>query len=413
MKILRYNSQAPLTAVVDLPASKSISNRLLIMRFLSDGDAAVDNLSTADDTQLLVKVLESFKAGKRMFNIENSGTVMRFVTALFATLPMEIELNGSARMHERPIKPLVESLESMGASIRYLDKEGFPPLFIKGSSLLSGGQTITLDPHLSSQFLSALMLIAPVISGGLRFRISSEQVSRPYIEMTLELMKAWGIAIEVKGSDIYIAQQEYSPCRMIVEADWSSAAFFYEWAALRPGSQLFFPHLQLNSLQGDAKTAELFLPLGIESIQENGGIKIINTGAKSKHVHVDFADYPDLALPFITSCAGLQLMGTFTGLNTLQYKESDRMLCLSQELKKVEMDLRDNGMGEWVLINSCDVNASRKFHQQEPFDPHFDHRLSMCLAPLVLKTKELKIRYPEVVSKSFPGYWEQLDKVIT
>ena len=411
MKTLSCSLQGDIQGEIRLPTSKSISNRLLIMRHLSGVETPIQGLSQADDTQLLLRLLEKIEQGKRKLNTNNAGTVFRFLTAVLAQTEGEFVLDGSARMRERPIGVLVDALRSLGSRIDYLGEDCFPPLQLNGNPNLQT-KTLSLEAGYSSQYISALLMIAPRIKGGLSLLLAEEQVSMPYIRMTLELMKVWGIDVQEEESKVIIPEQAYKPVESRVEADWSSAAFFYELAALRRGCAFFFPDLRLESVQGDAKTAELFKLLGVESRQEQGGIRIYNTGKVQQHIQADFRDYPDLALPFITACAALQVIGRFSGLESLQHKESNRMEVLAVELAKAGVDLRDNGMGEWVLINACRLDAQAALTLTKPFQTYDDHRMAMCLAPLVLKSGKVQIEHPEVVTKSFPWFWQELQKCL-
>lgn len=398
---------------VNLPSSKSISNRLLIMSKLARDTADLQNLSEADDTKLLKGILDNLFIGdSQIIHVKNAGTVMRFLTAFLAIAPGNFILECDERMSERPISPLVDAVLSLGADIKYLSKTGFPPLEIQGKPDLQT-KTLVIDSELSSQYLSALMMIAPKISGGLRFRISENQVSRPYIDMTLSLIQKCGIDIIEDEDLVTIYEGNYNIGTHIIEADWSSAAFFYELVALSSGSEIFIPTLSSRSIQGDSYLVDLFKSLGVYTDFSPKGATIRNIGEPQNNIRVDFTNYPDLALPFIAACAGLQTMGLFTGLSTLQLKESNRMEALSEELAKLGVDLRDNGFNEWVLINSCNSNRNQPLKSDCFISTHNDHRVAMSMAPLVLKSGSMTIDHEEDVSKSFPTFWNEFLNMIS
>jgi 3-phosphoshikimate 1-carboxyvinyltransferase len=396
---------------VALPSSKSISNRLLIMRYLSGREVAIAGLSGADDTRLLIKLLDDLKSGKTVFDAGNAGTVLRFMTALLSVLPGDYRLLCSERMKQRPVGGLAEALRSLGAGIAYTEKEGYPPLAIKGGGLT--GNSVSVDVSQSSQFVSALLLTAPYLSGGLRIALEGNIASKPYISMTVSLMRQFGVAVEDDFGSFYVPAGGYRMTDTVVEADWSAAAFFYELAALSEGADIFLHRLTDSGLQGDAVAAGLFDYLGVQTVFENDGVRITKVRPADKNIRVDFTDYPDLALPYIVACAGEGVIGTFSGLDNLRLKESDRLKALSSQLAKFGYDFRETGYGEWVLINSCRVGENQTPLRQdieiETFD---DHRIAMAFAPLMLKTKTLTINNPDVVTKSFPSFWSEIDKVL-
>jgi 3-phosphoshikimate 1-carboxyvinyltransferase len=396
---------------IDLPSSKSISNRLLVMRYIAGSDAQISNLSSAHDTRLLEDILNQLSKGETRFFVHNAGTVMRFLTAILASQPGEFYIDCDDRMKLRPIFPLVDVLRKMGADIIYVENEGFPPLFIKGKILEYNG-LIEVDSSISSQFLSAILLISPRFKDGLSVQIPFDLVSKPYLMMTLNLLKYSGIQYIIEDNIIKLS---YSSCFFsppIVEADWSSASFFYEMVALKTGSQLFLKGLSDQSLQGDSILPSLFLPLGVKSVFQNNGVMLSNIDIVNSNITADFTDYPDLALPFISACAGLQLMGSFAGLSTLKFKESDRMVCLSSELAKLGIDLRDNGFDDWILLNSCRTEQNNSLIADVFINSHNDHRIVMSLAPLVIKSQSMTIDNPLVVEKSFPEFWIEFDKIL-
>lgn len=402
----------PYKKTIEIPSSKSISNRLLIMRFLSNSDWEIENLSTADDTVLLDEILQEIQTGEiKEFNVKNAGTAMRFLTAALAVTSGRYTLNCDERMKLRPIATLVDSLRNLGADIIYLEKDGFPPLRISGKKMKSN--PIKINTGISSQFVSALLMIAPLLDEGLELELIGDLVSQPYISMTISLMQLFGIEVEQNQNSIFVHKGLYKSLPIRVEADWSSAAFFYEVVALSPLlSELFISGVNQNSLQGDAIVANLFASLGVETTFLEDGIRIQKVEESQKNIRMDFSNHPDLALPIIAACAGLEVIGTFTGLENLIYKESNRVEALSKELAKLGYDFRETGFGEWVLINSCSVNHDeRAFPENIEIETYNDHRVAMAFAPFVLLTKSLSIKNPQVVVKSFSGFWEEFDKI--
>ncbi len=400
-----------LSGSIQLPLSKSIGNRLLIMSYLASDFDLFFPIPQVDDSLLLHRLLLDLQRGERDFYVDNAGTVMRFMTALLATIPQKSSIGGSMRMNQRPIKPLVDSLIKLGCTIEYQKEHGFPPLIIHGG-LLQSKEPIAVKSEVSSQFLSALLMIAPEVEGGLTILKPQPAVSQPYIKMTLSLMKKSGIEVIEEDDFWRIKQGKYIINNSLSEPDWSSAAFFYSLAVLSHSAEIFFPELQLQSLQGDSKVAELYEILGVKSFSSPDGITIRRVQPPQHNVTADFTDNPDLALPFIAATAGLGCIGRFTGLQTLKHKESDRMVALSVELAKLDMDLRQVDDSEWVLLNSCRLNPTKSLKSEIVFKTYGDHRIAMSLAPLVLKTKSLFIENEDVVTKSFPDFWNQLGQFV-
>jgi len=383
-----YTIQPPefLHAKIRLPASKSISNRILILNALSKNSNPVENLSDSDDTQVLMKALLSLQTGNTAFDVGAAGTSMRFLTAYLAQNEGIWTITGSERMKNRPIKILVDSLREIGGKIEYLEKEGFPPLKIYGKKL-SGG-AIRLNGGVSSQYLSALMMIAPYTQQGLDIQLEGDIISRPYIEMTISLMQTFGVRTEWDGQRIRIEPQTYQPVSYTVENDWSAASYWYEIAALAGNSaDVELTGLEQNSIQGDAKVVELF-----ESI------------ANLKTLNYDFTNEPDLAQTLAVSCCLLDIPFHFNGLQSLRIKETDRISALQTELKKLGYVINTSEVAmEWTG-ERCDPDSDPVIATYE------DHRMAMAFAPVCLKTGKIRIKDPGVVSKSYPGFWEDLQK---
>ncbi|GHT86596.1 3-phosphoshikimate 1-carboxyvinyltransferase [Bacteroidia bacterium] len=406
-----YTVQAPqnIHTRIHLPASKSISNRVLILNALSKNDAPVGNLSDSDDTRVMLNV---FKSSNADFDIGAAGTSMRFLTAYLSQLAGNWTITGTERMKNRPIKILVDALREIGSEIEYLEKEGFPPLQIHGKQLKGGN--IRLNGSVSSQYISALMMIAPCMRQGLDIQLEGNTISRPYIEMTLRLMQIFGIKTFWDGQHIRIEPQTYQPVPFKVESDWSAASYWYEIALLSENANIELLGLEKNSVQGDAKCAEIFEKFGIKTefyeekpiIAENPVIAGLtrNPLQSLQALQYDFSNEPDLAQTLVVSCCLSEIPFRFTGLQSLRIKETDRILALQTELKKLG-----------YLVKTGNASMEWGGEQTEPerhplIATYEDHRMAMAFAPACLKTGEIKIKDPEVVSKSYPGFWEDLKK---
>ncbi|MDR3219676.1 MAG: 3-phosphoshikimate 1-carboxyvinyltransferase [Dysgonamonadaceae bacterium] len=403
-----YTIQPPqhIDGPVGLPASKSISNRVLILNALSKSPYPIANLSDSDDTKVLQKALESNVSD---FDIGAAGTSMRFLTAYLSQLSGNWTLTGTERMKNRPIKILVEALRAIGGEISYIDKEGFPPLRIQGKNLKGG--SIRLDGSVSSQYISALMLIAPCLAQGLCIRLTGDIISKPYIEMTLRLMQVFGMETFWDGKNIRIAPQNYRPLPFQVESDWSAASYWYEMVLLFGKSKIELIGLENNSLQGDAKIAEIYEKFGIKTEFQPGKIVLSNCAdipastAIHKTLLYDFTNEPDTAQTLAVSCCLSDIPFRFIGLQSLRIKETDRILALQTELKK---------LGYVVKAGTADMEwvGERCRPDLEPLIfTYEDHRMAMAFAPVCLKTGKIRIKDPEVVSKSYPGFWSELKKM--
>ncbi len=365
---------------INLPASKSISNRLLIIQAICDTPFTIHNLSDSDDTKALKKALTNTDT---LIDVSAAGTTFRFLSAYYAASTKEdITLTGSERMKSRPIKGLVTALNSLGAKISYLDKEGFPPLKISNSTIK--GNIIDIDASVSSQFISALLLIAPTLVNGLQINIKGTIVSKPYIEMTLNLMSEFGIEYNWTNNNIHIRKQKYIGKDYTVEGDWSAASFWFEIAALTSHCNIQLKGLHTQSIQGDSAALNLFTPLGVHATFKKG-ILILKKEKVSKLPNtINLLTTPDLYQPLKCSLAALNLTTEITGLQTLKDKETDRVAAVNNELLK---------LGESNNI-----------------DTYEDHRMAMSFSPLSLKYGTLTINDISVVTKSYPNYWEDLKK---
>lgn len=401
-----------LKGMLDLPSSKSISNRLLIIRALSGHDFTINQLSGSEDTRLLVKLLSGIHAGSRQKKVleldtANAGTVMRFLTAYLAFQSGNWMLTGSERMKQRPIGVLVEALKSLGADINYLGKPGFPPIIIHGKQEPAGNR-VQVDPGISSQYISALMMVAPLLPKGLTISLKGNAVSRPYIDMTAGLMESYGVKITQSKDRIHIFPGTYQSHPFTVEADWSAAAFWYEAASMAEEVEIELKGLKENSLQGDAILSRIFLNFGVHTTFNEAGAALTRIRQKTEGYFFDFNDYPDIAPSVITSCAILGLHGRFEGLKSLKIKETDRLLALKNELSKLGIQVRISDSDTPTL----ELKASNyKKGTDLVFETYGDHRMAMMSAMLAMVTGPVKIINPDVVDKSYPAFWEHLQSI--
>ncbi len=360
----------------------------------------IQNLSDCDDTSVMI---EAFSSEGNIFDVKAAGTSMRFLTAFLSNLPGEWIITGTERMKERPIHILVDALNSLGAKIDYLGKKGFPPLKIKGNAM-KGGE-IELAGNISSQFISALLMIAPTMEKGLTIHLKGNIISVPYIKLTLTMMEEFGVKSKWKDNTIKIFPQEYKSIHYTVESDWSAASYWYEIAALSDKAEIELTGLYRNSGQGDSKVADLFLDLGITTEFTEAGIKLKKGNRRVKKVFHDFINEPDLAQTLVVTCCMMDIPFMFTGLQTLKIKETDRIEALKTELKKLGYLITDSNDSilEW--------NGERCEPDYDPvIETYEDHRMAMAFAPIALKRKSLKIDKPMVVTKSYPHFWEDLKK---
>ncbi len=405
MQILLTKTDSSLIGEIMLPASKSISNRVLIINALSYSSFPVKNLSDCDDSMVMNQVLES---NSNSFDIHHAGTAMRFLTAYLSKIVGEWHLTGSERMQQRPISILVDALRKLGAQIEYTGQEGFPPLKITGAALKGG--ILELDGSISSQYISALLMIAPTVQGGLTLRLTNRITSRSYIEMTLGIMKKFGIKYQWSGNEIRIDAQTYKPISYFVEADWSGASYWYAMAALSERCDLHLKGLRLKSLQGDSIQAEWFEKyFGIISRQEGESVRVTK-GKEStlKKLSLNFIEYPDIAQTFVVLAIGKRLPFHFTGLKTLKIKETDRIAALQCECSKLGVRLTEPAEGELAWNGEFDQSIS----QSEPvIATYHDHRMAMSFAPVAMFNGSIRIDDAMVVTKSYPSFYKDLDKV--
>jgi len=399
---------------IHLPSSKSISNRLLIIRALTHEYFGIENLSTANDTKLMNLLLNEISDidASNQINIldaQDAGTVFRFLTALLSSVPGNHLLTGSPRIQERPIGILVEALRKLGAEISYQNKTGFPPLLIEGRHLHSA--EIEVESNISSQFITALLLISPRLEKGLVIHLKETPSSLPYIKMTIELMRYFGIKIQFEDSVIVVSPGSYKAKNIEVEADWSAAAFWYQAVAFSENGKIKLKGLHKSNIQGDAILAEIFESMGVETIESEDGILIQKKGRIQKNLSLDFTNCPDIAIPVIAACAGLEIIGNFKGLESLKIKESDRVQALETELAKLGFDFREVDEHEWVLLNSCKIEASDFDFSDIVIETYHDHRIAMGFAAFAILGKGIQIKDPDVVVKSYPDFWEEFSKI--
>lgn len=389
----------PINCKILLPSSKSISNRALIINALGKGTHPLENLSECDDTQVMVRALQA--SPDETIDIMAAGTAMRFLTAYLSVTPGKRIITGTQRMQQRPIQVLVNALRELGAEISYTNNEGFPPLLITGSSLNKGN--IQLPGNISSQYISALLMIAPTLTNGLTIQLTGEIISRPYIQLTLQLMNDFGAnAHWTKDNELRVEPQPYRSIPYYIESDWSAASYWYQIVALAPEAKVFLPGLQEGSYQGDSKVSELFHQLGVETTYQKEGVTLSKGIIKTKRMEYDFVNQPDLAQTFVVTCALLGIPFRFTGLQSLKIKETDRISALIKEMQKLGFVIKETENS--ILSWEGEVCPREK----EAIDTYEDHRMAMAFAPASLKLSDIFINHPQVVSKSYPRYWKNL-----
>lgn len=398
---------------IRLPASKSESNRLLIMQALAEEPFYIGNLSDAEDTVTLKRLLDQAaneQTPGTIYDTGPAGTTMRFLTAYFSTCEGTRILTGTERMKKRPIRILVDALRQLGAKISYLEEDGYPPLQIEGTKLRGG--EIELDGSVSSQFISALLMIAPVLHNGLVIRFSSEVTSRPYISMTMRIMEKLGVYAVWQDEEncISVSQQPYLPSTsdiitLNVEPDWSAASYWYAMAALADNCDLFIHDLKAESLQGDAILANLFTFFGVNSefSEDGSGVRLRKAEyIPTKKFGFDFSDTPDIVQSIAVVAAAIKLPALFKGVHTLKIKETDRIHALKTELEKIGAHFTEPGPALFEVDRfTDDIRKPLSFHTYE------DHRMAMSMAALAIRYPVM-IENPGVVKKSYPGFWDDL-----
>lgn len=395
-KPLKENS-----AVIQVSGSKSESNRLLILQSQFQ-NLKLENLSESDDTMVLQKALLS-NTGE--VNIHHAGTAMRFLTAYFASQSKaSVVLTGSERMQQRPIKVLVDALKTLGATIKYLSKEGYPPIAIAGKKI--SNSEVTMAANVSSQYISALLLIAPSLENGLTIHLEKNITSAPYLQMTVSLLQKIGVACTFSENTITVKPtSQIEDKAILIESDWSSASYFYSMVALSEKMTVTLKGYFKDSLQGDSILATIYESLGVTTSYNEADASITlskNNKQLAEHIMLHLIDAPDIAQTIAVTCFGLGLGCKLTGLHTLKIKETDRLVALKTELEKLGAQVK-------ITNDTLELISSEKIHEKITIQTYNDHRMAMAFAPLALK-KQIQINDAGVVSKSFPTFWEDIQK---
>jgi 3-phosphoshikimate 1-carboxyvinyltransferase len=385
-----------------LPSSKSLSNRALILQALAGNQAVVSNLSDARDTVTMQKVVSTTE---KVVDVMDAGTTMRFLTAYFGIRGANKILTGTARMKERPIALLVDALRAIGVKIEYLERDGFPPIEIKSFDSQQVDE-VSIPGNVSSQYISALMMTGPALPKGLRIKLTGKIGSRPYIDMTAALMKHFGVEAEFRGDTIHVRHSAYRANPYKVEGDWSGASYWFAFTALAKDASVYLPGMIDRSLQGDRAIVEIMNLLGVKATFDSKGVQLVKSDIKSAaSIEWDFTDCPDLAQTVLPVCAAKGVVGTFTGLESLYIKETDRVAALRAELSKIGAAIVEPEQGVWRLEPGKVEGIT---HIE--IETYHDHRMAMGLAPLATMM-DVTIKSPGVVSKSYPGFWEDVKAV--
>ena len=403
MSITLSHPTGILKGEIHLTASKSESNRALIIQALCDDAFEIENLSISNDTVVLQQLLSS---DENQLSVNLAGTAMRFLTAYLSIQNQEVVLTGAQRMKARPIKVLVDALKQLGAEISYQEKEGYPPLKISGKKL--SGDKVIIDGGISSQYISALLMIAPTLENGLIIEFAGDIISKPYINMSIEMMRYFGTTVQWEGSNLEVKPGNYKAKSFKVEADWSAASYWYSMVALAKDADITLFGLKQKGLQGDSVVQEIYKSLGVVTEFIEGGVRLTKNSEfriQSSELNIDFVNFPDIAQTVAVTCAALNIRAKLTGLKTLRIKETDRIAALQTELTKlgfsVEVDSDD------IIINPIGLAISEFSQSLATYD---DHRMAMAFAPLALH-HSITIEDEDVVSKSYPDFWKDFDKV--
>ena len=386
---------------IKITGSKSETNRLLFLQSLFP-NFKIQNKSNSDDSSIMQAAL---KSTSDFIDINHAGTAMRFLTSYFSQLEgREVILTGSERMQQRPIKILVDALRSLGASIEYEKKQGYPPLRIKGKKL--DGGTISLPADISSQYISSLIMLGAVLKAGIELNLKGTITSMPYINMTLDLLKRLGIKTEFKGHRILVKNTSKSKNTIqVVESDWSSASYFFSIAALSDKAKIYLSNYKSNSLQGDSILRIIYKQLGVNSYFEGNNLILEKENISSpKSIKWDLSNAPDIAQTIAVSCYGLGVACDLEGLHTLKIKETDRLVALDTELSKLGAKIS-------VTNKSLHLASDQDFQKGITISTYNDHRMAMAFAPLAIKIP-LSVKKAEVVSKSYPSFWDELNSLI-
>ncbi len=395
-----------LSGIVELPISKSLCNRALILRAISNQNIYLSEISKANDSVILERCLNTTS---NVIDVEDAGTAMRFLTAYFAFQQGSIELRGSKRMHQRPIGSLVEALNAIGANVTYIENDGFPPIRLDACKLEALTTEVSISANTSSQFISALMLIAPSLPQGLTINLTGKVASRPYIEMTNNLLQQTGVKSTITENKISIPFHQFEPQALELESDWSGASYFYAIAALIPGSTIQLDNLNSNSFQGDSVLVVWFERyFGISSYFNKNGVSLsaISNFLFPKELELDFSNYPDLAQTIVVLCACLGIKLKATGLESLLIKETNRINALSTELKKL-------GIATYTTSNSIEIDEKIQFSATPvEINTYQDHRMAMAFS-MVSFIRPIELDNEKVVTKSFPKFFTELKNIIS
>ncbi len=397
--ITLYKQNTITGLVKNLPASKSISNRAIILDALAGFTSSLLNLSDANDTHLM-RTLVLTEAHE--LNVEDAGTTMRFLTAFCAIKGIHKVITGTDRMKHRPIGILVDALRKLGAEIEYLEKEGFPPIKTQGFK----GQLrteLSIRGDVSSQYISALMMVAPLLPKGLHLKFEGKVTSRPYIEMTVSIMKQFGIRCQLGEKEIHIPHETYTAAQLTVESDWSAASYWFAFVALADHAAIELPNMTMKSLQGDKVIVDIMDLLGVRSTQKGNGL-ILSKKEHQNNLTWDFTHCPDLAQTIAVVCAAKGIKVVFAGLESLRIKETDRIKALQQELEKLGATFIEEN-GKWILSPS-----KKRAFTTFSFNTYLDHRMAMAFAPLAVLA-DVTIEDPDVTRKSYPKFWEDVRQV--
>jgi 3-phosphoshikimate 1-carboxyvinyltransferase len=399
--ILSIRKKSEVTGTVPhLPSSKSLSNRALILNALSGNQSLVSNLSSARDTQLMQKLVGS---EDRLIDVMDAGTTMRFLSAYFSITGKPKILTGTDRMKQRPIGLLVDALRTLGAQIQYLEKEGFPPIEVQS---FNGQKTtsVSVPGNISSQYISALMMVAPVLPQGLSIDLEGKIGSRPYIEMTASLMRQFGIEVKWEGQTLHIPSSSFKKTSYQVEPDWSAASYWFAFVALADKAEIVLPKVDKVALQGDRAIVEIMDKLGVRSEFRNGDLRLTKKEYQT-HLEWNFTDCPDLAQTVLPVCAAKGISGSFTGLQSLRIKETDRIDALQRELAKINARVVEENSNAWKIFPARIQGTSSVI-----IETYHDHRMAMGLAPLAT-IMDVQIKDPQVVDKSYPDFWKDMKSV--
>lgn len=395
---LSNNTSFPATTI-PLPSSKSESNRALIINALSGNISKLKNLAEARDTQTMIRLLDK---NPPIYDVLDAGTTMRFLTAYATVTDQNKVMTGTVRMCERPIGILVDALRTIGADIHYMNAEGYPPLAVHGMKEQIASK-LKIRGDVSSQYISALLMIAPILPLGLELSLEGKVGSKTYIQMTLDLMANFGINFSWDENVIKVAPQDYKPCTYQIESDWSGASYWFSLLACAESGELFLKGLKKDSLQGDSAIVDIMDKLGVASVFEKGGVRLTKKEVSGLTAW-DFTHCPDLAQTVAVTCAILGQKTDFTGLESLRIKETDRIAALQNELAKLKAKLVEESAGTFTLIPSIEMPL------QVTIDTYDDHRMAMAFMPLLTKT-DVVIMDPDVVDKSYPSFWKHVELI--